>query len=628
MELSEKQIHRFAELERCYSQYFSGSVAPIMEQVRREVSDKQLEEFKEYSNSFSGMLSMVSNPMGGPSSASLQMVTRTGIWSQLKTEDFITMCQERIGKSEQITADLKLIADDWRNELVATIGRERYDTISKELGTDLAYAYTGFRMERLMIDRLIRQNMPKSSLDYVMKSAAENSLLGLPAQLQRSPLDREIAEAGEKAYGPSLLEKGTSKVLGFGMDTVTTCGFSSWASVGKLALFEVASEGVGAIYDATRDKNEEPTVEEFISKGVFGNEGNILTTFCNEAKHIEPHESDYMKGLNEKMQGRLRLIPEDNLAWMKEIGWQPAFKLNLEKMMNKNLLDTSSALLPNKKDGRNVKSTFGDIPAVVRPGKEKDYLAMQEERNKQSARPIEKTVPVADNTTVARNKVMIEGQEVVPIPEQTPSSKQAVSSPQISSSEQSGWGSMLSSVGLSDVGSVGRNMGYVVSMLPDLLVGLFTGKTKSLKLMDNLFPIASILMGLFSRNPLVKMLLVGLGGMNLMNKAGHEALGKKTPAEVQTAGVEKREYKTYADEALNPRVTNPEIKGDYLLATVDHVPCTIRLPEATVSAYRNGALPLNTLVNAVLTKSDELRAMAQENYEATEYKNVQARGIV
>lgn len=621
MKLSEVQIHKFAELERCYSQYFYGSVAPAMEQVRREVSDKQLEELKDYSDSFAGILSMATNPLGGPSNASLEMVTQTGIWHRLKTEDYIAMCQERIGKSEQITADLKLIADDWRNELVGVVGRERYDAMSKELGTDLSYAYTGFRVEQLMIDRLVKQNMPKSSLEYIMKSAAENSLLGLPAQLQRSPLDRAIAEAGERAYEPSLLEKGTGKVLSFGMDTVTTCGFSSWASLGKLALFEVASEGVGAIYDTTRKKNEEPGVEQLISRGVFGNEGNILDTFRHQSKSIDPHENDYIRGLDKKMQGRMRLIPEENLAWMNKYRWKPEFKIDLERMKKNDLLDTTSALLPGNKEARTVKNSRLNIPSVVLPGREEEYLALQKEQKKQSEHPAEK-VGVTSNEVV-----MIDGQPVVPIPEKTTSTKQTSLSTQTSSSGQSGWGGLLSSVGLSDVGSVGRNMGYVVSMLPDLLVGLFTGKTKSLKLMDNLFPIASILMGLFSSNPLVKMLLVGLGGMNLMNKAGHETLEKKVPSEMRSTGTDQREYKAYVDEPLNPRVTNPEIRGDYLLATVDKVPSTIHLPEATVAAYRAGALPLNTLVNAVLTKSDELRAMAQENYAASESRNVQARGI-
>lgn len=607
MELSEEQIYKFAELERCYSQYFYGSVAPVMEQVRREVSDKQLEELKDYSNSFAGTMSMASNPMGGPSSASIEMVAQTGVWSRLKTEDYIAMCQERIGKSEQITADLKLIANDWRTELVGAVGRERYDAMSRALGMDLSYAYASFRMERLMIERLVCQKMPKSSLDYVMKAAAESSLLGLPAQLQRSPLDREIAEAGEKAYAPSLLEKGTGKVLSFGMDTVTTCGFSSWASLGKLALFEVVSDGAGAIYDATRRKDEEPNVEQLISQGVFGSEGNILNTFRKQSQYIDPHDNTYIRGLDEKMQGRMRLIPEENLAWMKEVSWQPEYK-------------------PFNELGL-VKNEYPNIPSVVLPGSEEAYLALQQEQGKKTVTPAKEMLPVSDNRTSSDEVVLIDGQPVIQIPDQNPSSQQAPRSSKASSSGQSGWGGLLSSIGMSDVGSVGRNMGYVISMLPDLLVGLFTGKTKSLKLMDNLFPIASILMGLFSRNPLVKMLLVGLGGMNLMNKAGHESLEKKASAEIRTSVTEKREYKAYADETLNTRVSNPEVKGEYLFATIDRVPCTIHLPDATVAAYRAGALPLNTLVNAVLTKSDELRAIAQENYEATESRNVQGRGI-
>lgn len=619
MELSEEQIYKFAELERCYCQYFDVSLAPVMEQVRKEVSDRQLEEMKEHSTSFAGIISMASSPMGGPSGNSIEMITRTGVWSRLKAEDYIALCQERIGKSEQIAADLGVIANDWRNELVGAVGQEQYDSMSRALGTDVAYAYTGYRMEQLMIDRLVRQNMPKSSLDYIMKTAAESSLLGLPALLQRSPLDKEIAEASKKAYAPSMLEKGTGKVLGFGMDTVTTCGFSSWANLGKLALFEVASEGASVIYDATRKKDEIPNVEQLISQGVFGSERNILETFRKESERINPHENLYIRELDGKMKGRMRLIPEENLAWMNEVGWHPEeLKLDFEGQMKKE---------------------YSDIPSVVLPGNEEAYLAMKQEGNmvpnqnndnscvESDDKADEKVVGESVSNQLSENnespgKVKeIDGLEVVPISEPKQSSGET------SLIEQNGWGGLLGSVGLSDVGSVGRNLGYVVAMLPDLLVGLFTGKTKSLKLMDNLFPIASIMMGLFSRNPLVKMLLVGLGGMNLLNKAGHESLGKKNSTSVQTAGKEKREYKMYADEALNPRVSNPEIKGDYLLATVDRVPCSILLPKTAVAAYQSGALPLNTLVNAVLTKSDELRAMAQENYEVTELRSVQARGI-
>lgn len=606
MKLAEEQIHKFAELERCYSQYFNGSVAPVMEQVRRELNDKQLEEMKEHSNSFAGIMATASTtPAGVGMGSSFELVTQTGIWHRVKTEDYIGMCQERIGKSEQITSDLKLIADEWRNELVSAVGREKYDGMCEDMGMDIAYAYTSYRVEQLMVDRLVQQNMPKSSLEYVMKSAAENSLLGLGMQLQRSPLDREISEASEKAYAPSVLEKGAGKVLSFGMDTVSTAGFSSWANLGRLALFEVASEGVGVAYDAMRKTGEEVSVEQIISLGVFGSENNVLHTFRRESERIDPYENAYIRDLDKQMKGRMRLIPEENLAWMKETRWRPEFNLELETYMKK---ENSS------------------IPSVVLPGNEEAYLALQHETKPMTDNVPEKRAPlkgdvavnddmaVKDNRAVNDDVVVIDEQKVEPAP------------PQVSSSGQNGWGNLLSSFGLSGIGSVGRNMGYVVSMLPDLLVGLFTGKTKSLKLQDNLFPIASILMGLFTKNPLLKMLLVGMGGMNLMNKAGHEAIGKMNP-DTNVAEAKRQEYKVYPNEALNARISVPEIKGNYLLATVDRVPCTIRIPDTTIAAYRAGALPLNTLANAVLLKSDELSARAQENYTATESRNVQGRGI-
>ena len=65
MKLAEEQIHKFAELERCYSQYFNSSVAPVMEQVRRELNDRQLEEMKEHSNSFAGIMATSSTTPAG-----------------------------------------------------------------------------------------------------------------------------------------------------------------------------------------------------------------------------------------------------------------------------------------------------------------------------------------------------------------------------------------------------------------------------------------------------------------------------------------------------------------------------------------------------------------------------------
>lgn len=61
-------------------------------------------------------------------------------------------------------------------------------------------------------------------------------------------------------------------------------------------------------------------------------------------------------------------------------------------------------------------------------------------------------------------------------------------------------------------------------MLPDMIIGMFTGKTPNLKLQDNLMPLAAIVGGMFVKNPLLKLLLIGFGGANILNKAGHAAI--------------------------------------------------------------------------------------------------------
>ena len=191
---------------------------------------------------------------------------------------------------------------------------------------------------------------------------------------------------------------------------------------------------------------------------------------------------------------------------------------------------------------------------------------------------------------------------------------------------QNGWSGLLSSFGLNGISDIGNNLGYVLAMLPDVLIGAFTGKTKSLGLKDNLMPLASIVAGMFVRNPILKMVLIGMGGLNLLNKAGHEAIENHV-GQNQAQGaspVIRANYKVYADEPLNPRVSQPQIRGNCLIATIDKVPCTIALPDKVVDAYNQGALPLNTLVNAVLAKNDQMRQLASENYEAQQRTETRA----
>lgn len=67
------------------------------------------------------------------------------------------------------------------------------------LAADLAYAYMDYRLEQQMIDKLVKDRMPKSSADYIIRKVMESSPFGLPQMLSRSPLAEEIEKRGEAA---------------------------------------------------------------------------------------------------------------------------------------------------------------------------------------------------------------------------------------------------------------------------------------------------------------------------------------------------------------------------------------------------------------------------------------------
>lgn len=196
----------FAEIERMFGDYFDCHLAPVVRDTQNYLNRKQVEEMAKYSTSVAGILGSMaaaSNPMMDP----YQTLKVTGEWNSKTTEDYLDMCKEKIANNKEIQADLALMASEWRAAVVEETGRERYDRLSEQLGGDLAYAYVEYRIGQQMIDKMVKDNMPKSSAEYIIRKAAQNTLLGLGNTLNQSPLAAEIEQRGEAAYNPSKLEK-------------------------------------------------------------------------------------------------------------------------------------------------------------------------------------------------------------------------------------------------------------------------------------------------------------------------------------------------------------------------------------------------------------------------------------
>lgn len=597
-----KHSERFAEMERLMSDYFHCHIAPVMSKTQAFLTEKQGEEMKEYSTSLGGILSMMASsaqPINDP----YQVLKVTGEWNSKTTEDYIEMCKAEITGSAAMQQDLAYIAGQWRDAVVQEVGRERYDELSKQLVGDLAYAFVDYRMEQLMIDKLVRERMPKSSADYIIRKAAESSLLGLSQTLNRSPLAAEIEARGEAAYRPSKLEKGAGWVLGAAADTVMLGGVgSSWTTLAKFVGTDVA---ISAVADHLEpEKPETLSVEQCISKGVFGSGHNVFDDFRREAAAIPAKENTLLATANEQLKNKIPVVNFDFTEWMRT-QQRNAFGMDGD----------------DKKE-RQRAERYKDVPLVIAPGQEDAYLRELAGKDETAAVMPEQTRP--EGETAQRESVEKEAREPVVSTGEETRREQTIQG------NANGWDGLLGSLGLEGMGDIAGNLGYVMAMLPDILLGAFTGKTQSLRIKDNLLPIASIVAGMFVRNPLLKMLLIGLGGANLLNKAGHEVLGRGQTEgkENRTAGSRNVQFKRYPNEPLNPRIVNPVLQGNTLIATIDRVPCTIQLSTTIADAYYTGALPLNTLVNAVLAKSDQLRLAASQNYDNEQQETiVRTRGI-
>ena len=589
-----KNPTRFAELEYCLQGYFDGKLAPVMKQVRDELTHKQLEERGRYQSSLAGVLASA-NPYVNNTEFVLK---QTGKWNSKTTEDYLAMCNQKIWKDKNIVKDLALLAGEWRNAVVKEIGRSKYDALSKACGEDLAYAYVAQRMEDLMIGKLVKDNTPKSTMDYILRKAAQNSIWGLQEELMKSPLTAEIEARGEKAYKPSKTEKFAGRATASVVDAVTMGGIGSWKSLATLVGSDMA---LGYILDSKKGNGEqrkEQAMELSISKGVFGQNGNAFTGFRSQAKKVNATDNGYVKTLNSKLHNKIH-IPQKaftHMAWTDN-----SFKFPFQKEQEK------------RNDPK-----YKNVPLIVAPGKEDAYL---EEKAKHDA------AKIAEAERIIQEKKEAEAQQTETDEQQQAQSEEELQE-QPENDNSNGWEGLLKNFGLNGFSDIGNNLGYVIAMLPDILVGLFTGKTQSLGLKDNMMPIAAILAGMFVKNPLLKMTLIGMGGANLLNKAGHEALANKQEGNDGNAvsygntTAQAVQYKSYPDEPLNPRIANPVLQGNCLVATIDRVPYTIQLPEHVVGAYQAGALPLNTLANAVLAKSDQMRQMAERNYGEQEVRNV------
>lgn len=303
-----KNRKRFAEIEHCLQRYFETTIVPVMKSVREELNHKQVKELADYQRSPAGILASANPYMD----TSWQTIRLTGEWNSKTAEDYLAMCNGRIQNNKTMQEDLTVLADEWRNTVLAEVGQERYDTLSEHIGCDLSFAYIEGRMEDLMVGRMVKEKIPHSAADYIFQKAVGQSIWNLPNEISKSPLEKEIGRHVEEAYRPTRMEKGAGTAIGSVVDAVTLGGIGSWKNLAVFVGSDLILGNLMKESDANPQKNKTLLMESGISKGVFGSDSNVFEEFRKDTSRTEKHTSHYLQTINGRLGHKIHIPNKSN----------------------------------------------------------------------------------------------------------------------------------------------------------------------------------------------------------------------------------------------------------------------------------------------------------------------------
>ena len=532
---------------------FTSTVVPIMDKVRDDLQRKQADEYERHSRSWGSMMAGAAGPDGGMASldAYNSIILYTGEWNTKTVEDYIDM----------VKAELK----------------------KKGIAVDAV-------LEKKMIDHLIHQQMPKSTVEYILRKAAEGTIFYLPQHARTSSLQDHINKEAERQYNPSLASEITGNILSWAANAASTGGFGGF--IGQTIL-DLGVEGGSRIAPGQESKYLEKQ-KDIARKEVAA---------ANKKKVTIPRWMLTQMGFE-------RIADATDKQLGVAVQWAQSNADIYRKKVN-TAVNNGSRTVKSHGDGNDMSVTDATLRAMqyeayVKALK-KEQVSRKEARKEEQAKA--SVITEAEEPSIASPTV----NQSVP-EEQSSHNTEAVQSNTADTSSApndnilgkfGGWNNLLDAFGLSGAGDTFRYLGVTLANLPDMLLGVFTGRTKSIGLnKSTMMPLAALIGGSFIKNPLLKIPMMLYGGANLINKVGQESLAEYRQENGLTQPVR---YKQYPNEELNPRISNPHVEGNVLIVDIDHVPRIVTMPPTLADAYQSGAIPLNTLANHILAKTDQMQ---------------------
>lgn len=661
-----------AESDAAISKYFGQHLALFYNKEIKALKEKQNVEI----NKILSKQNPIENPGAylTPTSATLHNVSvqmRQGEWTSKHLEYCCEKANEAIVKNGKVKQDLGMITECVRYAMVAKLcekegsekkGVAKYEELSKKYGGDLAQLYVIKRLQDNFVNMMAKKEQVDSEVLKVLSKGLQDSFIGklVISQANFSEMEKGIKEKANPLTG---VQRHGAEAISFITDFFTLSGGISIKGLATTVSFEAAGRASGFAL-------EEKKVNEF-SKDVFGDEGYMDKV---ATKGRKTNKGVVMTEINDVLNYKLnvRAVRDPKTLYDANEARSIGKEINKELYAGNNI----QAIVEEEYAGNNIKYKKTPPPAwMLQKGEgtclklAKNFLAIAVEMraknmdshmmgakkmsyqevvqrayhyavayNLLAAKRVESeqqprvqtqasTSTNVNKTSNRSSKGQTDLQTIYGSPQsqsqpqaqtvQQPMNQQMGMMPQnVQATQQNtgGWSNFLNSYGLNGIGDLGNNFGYVAAMLPDMLVNMFTGKSR-VKLEDNLLPVSAIILSLFVKSKFLKFLLLGMGGANLLNKLAHESMEKDG---ISTSNQTKK-YVTHTPESQDSRIRDVEIKGNTMLASIDGSPYVITLDDRTIDAYYKGVLPKENIANAVLRQFDDQAVIHANaaNYERT-----------
>lgn len=444
-------------------------------------------------------------------------------------------------------------------------------------------------LEKQMIDHLVEQQIPKSTAEYLLRKSGQGTLFYIPQRARQTALEQHIEKEAEKKYNPSFLEEASGAVGSWLLNAASTAGAGGF--FGQLAVD--ASVEVADRYAPGQQEdylNQQKTIGKQEVAAASKKKANIPGWMMTQMGFSDlAYATDKQLATAASWADKNAKLYRDRVNQALEAGQRTV-----------------------KASGKTNQMSVADAT----------FRAMQYEAFSKAVKQ-ELTDRKSGKDAVHYSNIAVAEQHPMTTQGNTSTSEQST---QQATGDYGGWNTLIQSMGLNGMGDTMNNLGFTLAMLPDMLLGVFTGKTKSIGLnQQTMMPLAALVCGSFVKNPLLKWPLMLYGGASLFNSMGQEALSDyRGEHQTATAG----RYKRYADEELDKRIMNPQIEGNVLLMDIDRVPRIVTLPQTVVEAYNEGALTLNTIANRILARADQMSTGQQRSVASSErYEQSQEREL-